>query len=361
MKYPPIHYNDYLGLDALLGAQKRKSEEYGKPAHDEMLFLIVHQAYELWFKQILFDLDSVLTILKKSPVPDNEMSLAVNRLARIALIQTHVLGQIDILETMTPLDFLEFREFLYPASGFQSAQFRMIEQKMGLREQDRLLYNQGSAYSHLKKEHQKDMDKVKTEPSLFECIEKWLERTPFVQSQDFDFWRTYQTAVVQMIEGDKRVIENNPRLTDEEKTKNKVMMDQQLFTFQSLFKQEAYEKLRTEGQFRLSFKAFHAALFILLYRDEPILQWPFKMIQLLLDIDERWTQWRYRHSLMAHRMLGRKIGTGGSSGHQYLKDATDKHKIFTDFFNMTTFLLPRSQIPPLPEAVKKNLGFQWRS
>lgn len=359
MKYPPIHYNDYLALDSLLAAQKRKSEEHGRPAHDEMLFIIVHQAYELWFKQILFDLDSVLNILKKSPVPDQEMGIAVRQLSRITEIQKHILGQIDIMETMTPLDFLDFREFLYPASGFQSTQFRMIELKMGLREQDRLLYNQSAAFTSLKPDHQKEMKRIEAEPSLFASIEKWLERTPFVHMQNFDFWKSYQKAVVDMIESDKKVIATNPRLTPEEKTKNTAMMDAQLATFQSLFKEEEYQKIQKDGHFRLSFKAFHAALFILLYRDEPILQLPFRTIQLLLDIDEKWTEWRYRHALMAHRMLGRKIGTGGSSGSQYLKDATDKHKIFTDFFNMTTFLLPRSQIPELPKEVKENLGFHW--
>ena len=73
----------------------------------------------------------------------------------------------------------------------------------------------------------------------------------------------------------------------------------------------------------------------------------------------QWTTWRYRHALMVHRMIGNKIGTGGSSGHSYLKATTEEHKIFTDLFNLSTFLIPRSRLPELPEDVKKNLDFHY--
>jgi len=120
MKYPPVHYHDYLGISKILSAQHPKSVEYGKPAHDEMLFIIVHQAYELWFKQILFELDSVLNTFQKPNVAEEEMGQASARLERIVAVQKLIAGQIDVLETITPLDFLDFRYFAYPASGFQS-------------------------------------------------------------------------------------------------------------------------------------------------------------------------------------------------------------------------------------------------
>ena len=78
-----------------------------------------------------------------------------------------------------------------------------------------------------------------------------------------------------------------------------------------------------------------------------------------MDIDELLTQWRYRHALMAHRMLGQKIGTGGSSGHAYLKQATDQHKVFSDFFNLSTFLIPRSKVPPLPNSLQSKMNFNY--
>jgi tryptophan 2,3-dioxygenase len=76
-------------------------------------------------------------------------------------------------------------------------------------------------------------------------------------------------------------------------------------------------------------------------------------------MDEWWTTWRYRHALMAKRMLGSKVGTGGSSGAQYLKDATEQHKVFQDLFQLTTFFVPRSKLPTLPPQVERELGFSY--
>lgn len=359
MKYPPVHYHYYLGLDPLLSTQHRKSEEHGKPAHDEMLFIIVHQTYELWFKQIIFELNSVLTIFQKDQVAETEMGFASARLERIVSIMKLVIGQIDVLETMTPLDFLEFRDMLYPASGFQSFQWRLIETKLGLRIGDRFAYNNAPFYKSLNEDQQVEMQKVLNQPSLFDSLEKWLERTPFLQNEQFSFWESYKQAVNQMFRDDIEIVRTNERLNDEDKKRNIEALEKTLGGFEALFDEKAYEKLRQEGQFRLSYKALHAALLVQLYRDQPILQTPFRIIQALLDIDETMTTWRYRHALMALRMLGQKIGTGGSSGHKYLAEATSKHKIFGDFFNLTTFFIPRSQVPPLPKSMTDRMNFHY--
>lgn len=359
MKYPPVHYHNYLGLEPLLKTQQRKSEEYGKPAHDEMLFIIVHQTYELWFKQILFELNSVLTTFQKSEIPETEMGMASSRLERIVSILKLILGQIDVLETMTPLDFLDFRDMLYPASGFQSFQWRLIETKLGLRVGDRLAYNQAPFFKSLTEEQQKEMQDVLNQPSLFDSLEKWLERTPFLKDENFNFWDSYKQAVTKMFQEDIHTVQVNPRLPEEEKQKTIAALENTLKSFDALFDEKAFEKLRSEGQFRLSYKALHAALLIQIYRDQPILQTPFRIIRALLDIDETMTTWRYRHALMAMRMLGQKIGTGGSSGHKYLADATGKHKIFADFFNLTTFFIPRSQVPPLPKSMADKMSFHY--
>ncbi|MBC7474833.1 MAG: tryptophan 2,3-dioxygenase, partial [Candidatus Sericytochromatia bacterium] len=84
---------------------------------------------------------------------------------------------------------------------------------------------------------------------------------------------------------------------------------------------------------------------------------PYNLLSYLLSIDELFSTWRYRHAMMVHRMIGTKIGTGGSSGYNYLKATVDSHKIYTDFFNLSTFLIPRSMLPNLPEEIKKQLGF----
>ena len=125
----PVYYWSYLHLDELLSAQEPLSDP---AAHDELLFIVVHQAFELWFKQILFELDAVLDVMGQEVVAEKDMGEVVARLARITKVQRLLTDQIEVLETMTPLDFLEFRDVLIPASGFQSVQFRLIENKLGL-------------------------------------------------------------------------------------------------------------------------------------------------------------------------------------------------------------------------------------
>ena len=134
------YYGDYLGIERLLELQKPLSLREGKLiAHDEMLFIIVHQAYELWFKQILHEITACQEVLGKSTADDNgpDMNLVVHRLKRVVEIWKLLNHQVDVLETMTPLDFLEFRELLHGASGFQSKQFRKIEASLGLKIENR--------------------------------------------------------------------------------------------------------------------------------------------------------------------------------------------------------------------------------
>jgi tryptophan 2,3-dioxygenase len=359
VKYPPVQYHDYLGLDALLSAQNRRSEEFKAPAHDETLFIIVHQTYELWFKQMLTELESVIQIFSQPTIPETDMGTAVARLERIVSIQRLINGQIDVLETMTPLDFLEFRDFLYPASGFQSFQWRKIETLLGLQIKDRLQFNNTPFFKHLKPSQQGEMQELLTKSSLFDLINSWLERTPFLASAEFDFWKEYQNSVNEMFTADLKVVMTNARLSPEDKARTQAMIEGSQKTFHALFSESEFQQLKQDGQIRLSYKSLHAALLIQLYRDQPVFQTPFRLLSALLDIDELMTQWRYRHSLMAHRMLGQKIGTGGSSGHDYLKTATEKHKIFTDFFNLTTFFIPRSKLPKLPEALLRKMSYGY--
>lgn len=358
MKYPSIDYHDYLKLNQILGSQKLRSEEFGKTAHEEMLFIVVHQTYELWFKQILWDLDSVLKEFGQTDIPESTMGQVASRLDRIQDIFKFVLGQIDLLETMTPLDFLDFRDYLYPASGFQSFQFRLIETKLGLRPEDRLTYNQSPFYKHLEPEQQNVIQKVIQAPSLFELVENWLGRTPFLK--DSSFWKSYQEAVEKMFSQDEKTVTENPRLAPPDRDRNLEMLRKSKEIFSSLYSKEAFQKLQDSQYFRLNHSAVQAALFILLYRDEPVLQIPFRLIQTLMDLDETMAQWRYRHSLMAHRMLGKKIGTGGSSGSDYLQSTVEKHKVFRDFFNLTTFLIPRSARPTLPKDLRDQMDFKFR-
>ena len=355
---PPVHYSDYLKVSELTKLQSLRSEKFGVPVHDEMLFIIIHQTYELWFKQILFELDSIIDLLNQDKVRERDMLTINNRLGRIIEIQKILVSQVDVLETMTPMDFLEFRDYLYPASGFQSGQFRLIENKLGLGKKQRLTYNNQDYKESLSSDDRQKADGSEGQPSLFALLERWLERTPFLCHGSFDFWKEYRQSVEKRIATSRENIGNsdNKELMKEQLMKNMDVMEK---SFQSIFDEKTYGKMRSEGQWRLSHKALKAALFIDLYRDEPILQLPFHLIQNLQSLDEGFTQWRYRHAEMVHRMIGGKMGTGGSSGHRYLRAASDKHKVFQDLNNLASFFIPKSCLPVLPEEVLKKLDFQY--
>src|SRR3954454_10164009 len=148
-----LHYSDYLHLDAILHSQHPESQRQGTAAHDETLFIIIHQTYELWFKQILHELDAVKAVMHTPAINDNSPALqtVVHRLSRIVTILRVLVNQVDIMETMTPMDFLDFRDMLRPASGFQSWQFKELEAKLGLKFQHR--HGQEYYTSQLRKEH----------------------------------------------------------------------------------------------------------------------------------------------------------------------------------------------------------------
>ena len=112
-----------------------------------------------------------------------------------------------------------------------------------------------------------------------------------------------------------------------------------------------------DGDRSLSPSANRAALFIMLYRGYPMLQLPFQLLNSLLEIDEQLSSWRYRHMNMVHRMIGTRIGTGGSTGKDYLKAAADKHYIFKEIAQLNSFLIERRKLPQLPAGMEKRLGF----
>jgi tryptophan 2,3-dioxygenase len=355
----PIYYADYLQLERLLDTQHPVSTQRGHPAHDEMLFIIVHQAFELWFKQILHELDAVMRMMGAETVAEKDIGRAVHALRRINEIQRLLIEQLAVLETMTPLDFLDFRDDLVPASGFQSVQFRLIENRLGLTPRHRLKIK-GAAYTDvMSSAHAEQVHATESEPSLLDHVNGWLERTPFLQFGDFDFWQAYREAVGQMLERDRRVVATHPNIDAEERAVQLARFDDMTTTFEALFDRDRWDELRAQGRRRLSHQAILAALLINLYRDEPILTLPFRFLTGLVDIDEGFTAWRQRHALMAHRMIGGRIGTGGTSGHEYLEAAARRHRIFQDLFDLPTFFIPRSSLPPLPARVREQLDFRY--
>ncbi|HUO46667.1 MAG TPA: tryptophan 2,3-dioxygenase family protein [Acidimicrobiia bacterium] len=357
----PQYYPDYLHLDKLLSAQVLRSAEEGSPVHDEMLFIVVHQAYELWFKQILWELAAVARLLGRNQVDERDMLRIVAHLERVKAVQVLLIEQVDVLETMTPLDFHEFRNYLIPASGFQSVQFRLIENRLGLRREDRVRLAGAPYTAALSDEDRRLVEASESDdPSLFDLVKNWLERTPFLEHGEFRFWDAYRQAVGEFLEHDRQVVAANPNLTEPEREAQLQGFEQTFAQYEAVFDGEKHEALVSAGERRLSHRAFQAALFINLYRDEPALQQPFRLLTSLMDVDEGFTTWRYRHALMTTRMIGRRVGTGGSAGAAFLTRSAEKARVFTDFFQLSTFLIPRSSLPPLPPELERDMHFRFK-
>ena len=359
-KPPGLYYREYLRLDKILDAQELESEKAGKPAHDEMLFIITHQAYELWFKQIVFELQEIVRILSDEVVESRKMGRILHLLARIKTIQRVLIEQIEVIETITPLDFLEFRDLLVPASGFQSIMFKRIEIMMGIRKENRIPEDCAFFKTRLSYSDQKRLDDVEAMPNLLELVDKWLQQAPLFDFKGFDFWASYTEAVERMLKSDADIIGNNRTLSNDDKARQLAELDDTRKRFQLMLDKDKYDELLDSGEMRFSQKGFLSALFINLYRDEPLLYTGFRFLTLLVDIDSLFTRWRQRHSVMVHRMLGTKIGTGGSAGTGYLEATTKKNRVFLDLFNLSTLLIPREDLPSLPKEFREQLGTFFR-
>ncbi|XP_053947578.1 tryptophan 2,3-dioxygenase [Anastrepha ludens] len=349
-------YGEYLMLDKVLNAQRMLSVVDNRPVHDEHLFIVTHQAYELWFKQIIFELDSIREMLNIEDLEESKTLEILKRLNRIVLILKLLVDQVPILETMTPLDFMDFRNFLAPASGFQSLQFRLIENKLGVKSDQRVKYNQ--KYSEAFGEEPAAMEaieKSENEPSMLDLIQKWLERTPGLETDGFNFWAKFEASV------EKFLAEQVHRAMQEpvEAARNYRLMDieKRREVYRSIFDRNVHEALVSRGDRRFSYKALQGAIMITFYRDEPRFSQPHQMLTLLMDIESLITKWRYNHVIMVQRMIGsQQLGTGGSSGYHYLRSTlSDRYKVFLDLFNLSTFLIPREDIPPLDVSMRKEL------
>ncbi len=355
----PLTYAEHLQLERLLECQQRRSEKQGRPAHDEMLFIIVHQTYELWFKLILFELDRIETLFAGPHADDRDLGLVAQGIDRIVAVQRLLIHQLGVLETMTPMDFLDFRDLLVPASGFQSLQFRLIETRLGLRQADRVTFEGRPIDARMAAADRGRLQAAAAKPSLSDLIERWLERTPFLHGSGYDFSVVYRQAVEDMLDSDAALVRANPALSTGEIEAETRAIAASRERFASIFDEVRHSELVAQGIWRLSWRALQAAIFINLYRHEPVLQLPFRLLSGLMDIDETLTNWRYQHALMVQRMIGRKVGTGGSSGHDYLRQTAERHRIFGDLFALSTFFIPRSRLPELPAAMRQAMGYTY--
>jgi tryptophan 2,3-dioxygenase len=263
-----ITYISYLKIDELLELQKPESKG---PEHDEMLFIIIHQTYELWFKQLLHEARELQIQLEAG---NTHKSLAL--LGRMRTIMKTCVGQIDILETMTPLQFNSFRGFLQSSSGFQSAQFRQFEAVLGRRDQA----GAGAEKS------------------------------------------TGMGMAEHLIEGSPA-----RKAVEEAMTRNSIW-DSAMHYFKKQGHKVPKELLtRNVSEQYLAHEGLQEVLLKLHHKDPD----SASVCERLVDLDEGIQEWRYRHVKMVERTIGRKMGTGGSPGVDYLA-ATLFRPVFPDLW-----------------------------
>lgn len=258
-----VTYASYLRLDELLALQRPHD---GELEHDETLFIIIHQVYELWFKELLHELDHLMRLLRA-----NEGPQALHTLKRILTVLKVLVAQIDILETMTPLGFLSFRDRLEAGSGFQSFQFRELEYVLGVKDAAALeRYPTGT-------EHRRHVERRYREPGLWDAFLVFLGRNGFVVPPAL--LRRDVTRPVEPDAGLQRVL-------------------------------------------------------IQVYRSAPAVT---SVCERLVDLDEGFMEWRYRHVKMVQRTIGTRRGTGGSAGAEYLMTTLNK-PAFPDLWHIRTEL-----------------------
>jgi tryptophan 2,3-dioxygenase len=252
-----LTYNSYLAVDDLLKLQKPLSDG---PEHDEMLFIIIHQTYELWFKQLIHEF-----IQAQQALEGGDTHYALGILGRIRTIMKVCVAQVDILETMTPLQFNAFRGYLSSSSGFQSAQFRKVEAILGRRD--------SRMAGHLPPEIQNEIKEITSHNSIWDSFLEYLSKRGYKLPEE-------------VISRDKSIAY----------TSNSQVQDVLLKVHQS----DPESAMVSER---------------------------------LVDIDEGIQEWRYRHVKMVERTIGHKMGTGGSSGVEYLA-STLFNPVFKDLWEI---------------------------
>lgn len=354
------NYWDYLHLDKLLSLQGGLEGDESQLMPDELHFIIVHQTFELWFKLILRELRLARDHLAEPRVPEERVPYVVHHLRRVNQILKLGVQQWAVMETLTPQDFLGFRDKLVPASGFQSFQMRELELLLGLSREQRVSYGTTDALEHIR-----DLAKdspgggnawgrvlaAREELSLRDALAAWLYRTPVQGSspgQDGDedkvaaFVEDYlgRAAALNAAQADRMC---RIRVADPVAIRARFhLADAVARDF--LYAADLPEEVRPAAR-----RARAGLVFIESYRDLPLLAWPRLLIDTIVELEEQLVLWRTHHARMVERIIGRRVGTGGSSGVDYL-DKTTHVRIFTELWAVRTLLLPRDALPPLASA-----------
>jgi len=358
MSKPGPAYWDYLKLDRLLDLQGGIEGDETELMPDELHFIIVHQAYELWFKLVLRELRDARDHLAAPRVAEERIPYVVHHVRRVTEIMKLAVEQFRVMETLTPQDFLAFRDKLIPASGFQSFQLRELEILLGMNEKDRITYAGADPLEHIRtlaasspagKFAWGRIEKARSERTLRSAMHEWLYRTPVQGSSPADEWdsRVVQDFVSSYFEAMQRANEvkrenllHSPG-TDPELIEKR-MKEGEEAARRFLFAEDAAEADRERAR-----RIRAGALFIESYRELPLLAWPRLLIDSVVELEEHLVLFRSRHARMVERIIGRRVGTGGSSGVDYL-DQTARYRIFEELWTVRTILLAKEYLPPLP-------------
>lgn len=354
----PKHANywDYIQVERLLELQGGLEQDESSLGNDEVLFITVHQVYELWFKLILREMHAARDLFCADEVQEQELSGAARSLKRISTVLRLCVDHFQVMETLTTREYLSFRDKLMGASGFQSAQLRQIEILMGLSDEERIPLGIQGDYMHALRsqdgsaswaqravaEQQADM------PTLKGAIEEWLLRTPidgpFVVDEDEarveSFVTRYLAAHATLVDGAfARARELAPGEADVERLRAR-------YEGEKAAVRGFLRPGEDEGGLRLG-RVRTAMVFIETYSELPLLAWPREILDALVELEQLFVVWRQRHARMVERVIGRRTGTGGSAGVDYLDRTALAYRVFEDLWTVRTLQIPREAAPRL--------------
>ena len=347
-------YGAYLRLGTLLAAQDppdfdnlspddRPSAKTRELAHhDEMLFIVVHQVFELWFKLVLHELGRARDLLGRvngeAAVAEEDVPKAAAAIARVNEILRIAADGFRAMETMNPTSFLEFRDLLIPSSGFQSTQFRELEILAGLPEAVRMDFEGVPYEAKLSATEREILARRRGEMSLKDALFDWLTRTP-IERVFPDFAEAFLGAFAAYIDEQVTHQKSNPNLADSQRRAAEVRFAEQLEEARAyLLGGEAHQN-----------RAHQSFLFIASYRGEPLLRWPASLVDACIEFEQNFRIFRFRHARMVERMIGTRTGSGGSPGVHYLDRTTSRYRIFGDLLEARNFLLAAGRCPPIPD------------
>ena len=357
----PTNYWEYIRVEELLSLQGGLDDDESQLANDEVLFITVHQIYELWFKLVLRELASARDLFHREQVAEQELSGAVRSLKRVVTVLRRCVDHFEVMETLTTRDYLGFRDKLMPASGFQSAQLRQIEILLGLEPSARIPLGLQQNWMEALRSHdggessalRRVLTQIDDGPSLLVSIEEWLLRTPVDARRGEEGEQAHRAALDEFIE---RYLAAHAAESHaaEALALQRTHGEEDLDRLRERYKDER-ERMRSflepadeEGGERTR-RLRAAILFITTYRELPLLAWPREVLDSLVEMEQVFTIFRQRHARMVERVIGRRTGTGGSAGVDYLDQTALHYRVFRDLWACRTAQVRRDSAPPLAD------------